>query len=501
MPPSHSSARNARPPIRSTRATSASGASARWRSPTRRGDADPDGAPAPDPGRAAHSGATPTSCRSRRAASGCRTGFTPLLKADRLAEQLGLGELYVKNDAANPTHSFKDRVVSVALSAARELGFEDDRLRLHRQPGQRRRRARRRAPACESYVFIPADLEQEKILATGVYGANLVAVQGNYDDVNRLCTESAGEHPWAFVNVNMRPYYAEGSKTLALRDGRAARLGAARPRRRPDRLRLAVHEDRARLPGVDRPGLLRASCPPCAAPRRPAARRSRTAFAAGTDVCRPVKPDTIAKSLAIGNPADGPYARRAGQPHRRRRSTPSPTTRSARASGCWPRRPASSPRPPAASPSPCWPSSPQRATIDPDERVVVYITGEGLKTLDVVRGTFEGPRSRRRSTSSRPPSAHGRGGADGSHGQDPDAARPRRGGAPRRRSRAPPSPRCSTRCTTARRAHGRIAEDGAGLRRFVNVYLGGEDIRFLDGLDTPVDDGAEVTILPAVAGG
>src|SRR5690349_9664053 len=141
-------------------------------------------------------------------------GWTPLVRADRLAEQLGLREVWVKNDAANPTHSFKDRVVSVALARARELGFQTVACA---STGNLANAVAAHAAAAglESYVFIPADLEEQKILATGIYGTNLVAVRGNYDDVNRLCTELSAEHEWAFVNINMRPYYAEGSKTLA----------------------------------------------------------------------------------------------------------------------------------------------------------------------------------------------------------------------------------------------------------------------------------------------
>src|SRR5215218_4499976 len=141
-------------------------------------------------------------------------GVTPLVKADRLAAKLGLREVWVKNDAANPTHSFKDRVVSVAMARARELGYE---VLACASTGNLANSVAAHAAAAglESYVFIPADLEEQKILATGIYGTTLVAVRGSYDDVNRLCTEVSGEHPWAFVNVNMRPYYAEGSKTLA----------------------------------------------------------------------------------------------------------------------------------------------------------------------------------------------------------------------------------------------------------------------------------------------
>src|SRR3954464_11045696 len=142
-------------------------------------------------------------------------GLTPLIRAGRLGERLGIRELWVKNDAANPTHSFKDRVVAVALAKARELGFE---VVACASTGNLANAVAAHAAAAglESYVFIPSDLEEQKVLATGVYGTNVVGVKGSYDDVNRLCTElSAEREKWAFVNVNVRPYYAEGSKTLA----------------------------------------------------------------------------------------------------------------------------------------------------------------------------------------------------------------------------------------------------------------------------------------------
>ena len=149
------------------------------------------------------------------ARSALPTGWTPLVKADRLAAKLGIGELYIKNETANPTHSFKDRVVSVALARAVELGF--DTLACASTGNLANAVAAHAAAAgLPAYVLIPFDLEEPKILATGAYGAQIVAVRGNYDDVNRLCTEVSGERPnWAFVNINMRPYYAEGSKTLA----------------------------------------------------------------------------------------------------------------------------------------------------------------------------------------------------------------------------------------------------------------------------------------------
>jgi threonine synthase len=142
-------------------------------------------------------------------------GLTPLLKAERLSERLETGaEIWIKNDAANPTHSFKDRVVAVAVAKAKELGFDTVACA---STGNLANAVAAHAAAAglDSYVFVPANLEEQKLLATGVYGTNLVGVRGNYDDVNRLCTQLAEERPWAFVNVNLRPYYAEGSKTLA----------------------------------------------------------------------------------------------------------------------------------------------------------------------------------------------------------------------------------------------------------------------------------------------
>ncbi len=197
------------------------------------------------------SGATPTSCRSsirsRRSAPAGRRWSAPIGSP----RSLGLGELWVKNDAANPTHSFKDRVVSVALARAQELGFTTIACA---STGNLANAVAAHAAAAglESYVFIPSDLEEQKVLATGIYGTNLVAVKGNYDDVNRLCTELAGEHEWAFVNINMRPYYAEGSKTLAFEI--AEQLGFELPDRvvGADRVGLAVHQARTRLRGVAR---------------------------------------------------------------------------------------------------------------------------------------------------------------------------------------------------------------------------------------------------------
>src|SRR4051795_1534975 len=239
---------------------------------------------------------------------GLPAGCTPLVKADRLAERLGLGEVWVKNDAHNPTHSFKDRVVSVAAARARELGFE---VLACASTGNLANSVAAHAAAfgLDSYVFIPADLEEQKVLGTGVYGTNLVKVRGTYDDVNRLCMELSFEHEkWAFVNVNLRPYYAEGSKTLAYEI--AEQLGWETP----DRCVVPIasgslftkiakgFEEFLEL------GLIAGDVPTMSGAQATGCSPVATAFAEDRDVCKPVKPDTIAKSLAIGNPADGPYA-------------------------------------------------------------------------------------------------------------------------------------------------------------------------------------------------
>jgi threonine synthase len=236
-------------------------------------------------------------------------GFTPLVRADRLAAELGLGELWIKNDTANPTGSFKDRVVSVALTKARQLGFK---VAACASTGNLANSVAAHAARAGmvSVVFIPRDLEVAKVVTTAVYGGHLVAVDGTYDDVNRLCAELASEYPaWAFVNVNVRTYYAEGSKTLAFEV--AEQLGWQAPDHvvvpvasgsqltkvgkgftELHEVGLLTDEPHVRVSGAQAEG-----CSPVA-----------TAFAQGADAIRPVKPDTIAKSLAIGNPADGWYA-------------------------------------------------------------------------------------------------------------------------------------------------------------------------------------------------
>ena len=217
--------------------------------------------------------------------------------------------MWVKNDTRNPTNSFKDRVVSVALSKALEFGFK---VAACASTGNLANSVAAHAAhaGLRSYVFIPSNLEQGKVVTTAVYGGNVVAIDGNYDDVNRLCAELAGMYEWAFVNVNMRPVLRRGFEDARVRDRRAARLAGARPCRRAGRERLAAHEDPARASRSCTRSACSTRSRTCAsrARRRSAARRSRPRSSSESDTIRPVKPDTIAKSLAIGNPADGYFA-------------------------------------------------------------------------------------------------------------------------------------------------------------------------------------------------
>jgi len=310
-------------------------------------------------------------------------GYTPLVRADRLAEALGLGEVWIKNDTLNPTNSFKDRVVAVALSKALELGFKTAACastgNLANSVAAHAARA-----GLKSYVFVPADLEAGKIVTTSVYGGNVVAVNGNYDDVNRLCAELAGTYPWAFVNVNMRPFYAEGSKTLAFET--AEQLGWDTPDHvvvpmasgslltkidkgfsELHKVGLLDEEPQVRVSGAQALG-----CSPIA-----------KAFLEESDTIKPVKPSTIAKSLAIGNPADGYFALDVVK-----RSGGGMATVTddeivdgirllARTEGIFAETAGGVTIATLAKLA-------REGVVRPDERVVAYITGHGLKTLDAV---------------------------------------------------------------------------------------------------------------------
>jgi threonine synthase len=324
---------------------------------------------------------------SERPRDPLQPGLTPLVRADRLAERLGLGEVWVKNDAANPTHSFKDRVVAVAIAKAKELGFETVACA---STGNLANAVAAHAAAAglDSYVFVPADLEEQKLLATGVYGTRLVGVKGNYDDVNRLCTQLADARPWAFVNVNLRPYYAEGSKTIAYET--VEQLGWALPDRVVCPIASGSLFTKIGLGFAEwiELGLVEGELPTFNGAQAEGCNPVAEAYEAGWEVCKPQRPRTIAKSLAIGNPADGPYALELA------RSTGGAVTAVtddeirygirllAETTGIFTETAGGVTTATLAKLA-------ESGAIGTDERVVVVITGEGLKTLDAVRDGFE----------------------------------------------------------------------------------------------------------------
>ena len=235
------------------------------------------------------------------------SGFTPLVKADNLGHELGLDQLYIKNDCLNPTHSFKDRVVSVAITKAREFGFS---IIACASTGNLAASVAAHAAKAhlKSYVFIPSDIEQSKMISTAIYNPTLVAVKGSYDDVNRLCSRLVEKYNWGFININLRPYYAEGSKTLAHEV--VEQLGW----RAPDCVIAPAASGLlfTRIwKGLEELSMLSLIGPVNTHMYLAQAAGSSpivNAFEAGTLHVHPVKPNTIAKSIAIGNPADGYYA-------------------------------------------------------------------------------------------------------------------------------------------------------------------------------------------------
>ena len=318
------------------------------------------------------------------------TGMTPLIKSNRLARRLGLKNLYIKNDAVNmPTLSFKDRVVSVALTRARELGFTT--VSCSSTGNLANSTAALAAHAgLDCCVFIPADLEAGKVLGTLIYNPTVIAVKGNYDQVNRLCSEVGNTHNWGFVNINLRPYYSEGSKTLGFEV--AEQLGW----RLPDHvvaplasgslytkiykgfqefIKVGLVEDKAvRFSGAQAEG-----CSPIA-----------QAFKEQRDFITPVKPNTIAKSIAIGNPADGIYAldvaRKTGghiesvndaeiiEGMKLLAETEGIFTETA-----------------GGTTIAVLKKLVESGKIDPEETTVVYITGNGLKTQEAIQGYIGEP--------------------------------------------------------------------------------------------------------------
>src|SRR3954467_5961 len=312
-------------------------------------------------------------------------GFTRLIKANNLGRELGIKNLWIKDDSGNPTHSFKDRVVAMALSAAREFGSKVFACPSTGNLANAVAAAGARA-GIKTVVFIPHDLETPKVVASAVYTDSLVAVKGNYDDVNRLASEIAGEEDgWAFVNVNVRPYYAEGSKTLGYEV--AEQLGW----RLPQQVVIPVASG-SQLTKVDKGftelgtlGLVEATPYRVFGAQATGCSPVAQAFADGHDVVTPVRPDTIARSLAIGNPADGPYVldavRRTGGAlaHVSDAEVVEGIRLLAQTEGVF-----------AETAGGVTVATTrklvQSGQLDPEAETVLLITGDGLKTLDAVSG-------------------------------------------------------------------------------------------------------------------
>jgi threonine synthase len=432
-------------------------------------------------------------------------GWTPLRRATRLAEVLGVKELWLKDDTRNPTGSFKDRVVSVALSSARRLGFTTAACA---STGNLATSVAAHAASIgwPSVTIIPADLEKSKIAMAAIFGGTVLGVEGNYDDVNRLCVELLAEHPdWAFANINLRSYYAEGSKTLAFEI--AEQLGW----RTPDQVIVPLASGSQftkvargfrqfiELELVDgtAPTLFGAQATGCS-------RRSPPRLVDGAEFITPQRPNTIARSLAIGNPADAPYV--LDELRRHGGDCGSVADEEileciellARTEGIF-----------AETAGGVTIASLrqmiERGSIDREKSIVAIISGHGLKTLGRRRRERDGDRDDQPVTGIGPsrfgPASLG-GVVVSVVVRLPSQLRSLVGGAGE----------VSVEATTVREAiwaveeghpglATRVLDDQGSLRRFVNVFVADEDVRFLNGLDTPVVPGQTVSLVPAVAGG
>jgi threonine synthase len=313
-------------------------------------------------------------------------GWTPLRRTSRLGEILGLKELWLKDDTRNPTGSFKDRVVSVALSSARRLGFTTAACA---STGNLATSVAAHAAfiGWPSVTIIPADLEKAKIAMTAIFGGTVLGVNGNYDDVNRLCVELVAEHPdWAFANVNLRPYYAEGSKTLAFEI--CEQLGW----RTPDQVVVPIASG-SQFTKIAKGfhqfldlGLVEGAAPVLFGAQATGCSPVATAFHEGADVVTPQRPNTIARSLAIGNPADGPYVldelRANGGD-----CGSVPDEEILECIGLLAQTEGVFAETAGGVTIACLRQMIQRGTIDPDKSVVAIISGHGLKTLDAIVDT------------------------------------------------------------------------------------------------------------------
>ncbi|MGE3273036.1 MAG: threonine synthase [Chloroflexota bacterium] len=318
-----------------------------------------------------------------------QAGYTPLVRAHNLGKALGLNNVYVKNDTVNPTFSFKDRPVSMASSKALELGF--DTLACASTGNLAGSVAAHAAKAgMRGVVFIPADLEPSKISGALAYSPTLVAVDGNYDDVNRVCSEIADKYRWAFVNINMRPYYSEGSKTLAYEV--AEQLGW----RMPDRAIVPIASGSLftkvwkGFGELTKLGMVEGTAPKMVGAQAEGCSPVVTAFDANTFEVEPVKPNTIAKSLAIGNPADGYYSLKIIK-----QSGGAATSVNdeeiiegikllARTEGIFAETA-------GGVTVGVLKKLAEAGQLDPDELIVVYVTGNGLKTQEALAGHLNTP--------------------------------------------------------------------------------------------------------------
>ncbi len=239
---------------------------------------------------------------------GVQTGFTPLIKANNLAKALGVKELYIKNDSVNyPTWSFKDRVVSVAISKSKEFGFDTVACATTGNLGNSVAALAAQA-GLKSYIFMPANIEQGKIIGTLIYGPNVIGISGNYDGVNRLCSEIAGKYGWAFANINIRPFYAEGSKTFGYEI--LEQLGWKAPKHIvvPMAGGSLILKIAKAIKEFTQLGFIKEADTKLYGAQASGSAPISTAVKNGWDNIKPVKPDTIAQSIAIGNPADGYHA-------------------------------------------------------------------------------------------------------------------------------------------------------------------------------------------------
>ena len=310
-------------------------------------------------------------------------GWTPLRRSTRLAEVLGVRELWLKDDTRNPTGSFKDRVVSVALSSARRLGFTTAACA---STGNLATSVAAHAAfiGWPSVTLIPSDLERSKIAMTAIFGGIVLGVEGSYDDVNRLCVELVAEHTdWAFANVNLRPYYAEGSKTLAYEI--VEQLGW----RTPDQVVVPVASG-SQLTKVAKGfkefidlGLVDGEAPVLFGAQATGCSPIATAFSDGAEVITPQRPNTIARSLAIGNPADGPYVLDELRAHGGDCGSVS-DDEVLECIGLLARTEGIFAETAGGVTIAALRQMIQRGTIDPDKSIVAIISGHGLKTLDAV---------------------------------------------------------------------------------------------------------------------